>query len=56
MTDATAPAPAGTTPPPTEDAKKRRRELVEKLLARPAVRSDGEVRLGGRPMDPLPWL
>ena len=50
MTDATAPAAANVPPPPTEDAKKRRRELVEKLLARPAVRSEGEVRLGGQAM------
>ena len=50
MTDTTAPAAASATPPPTEDAKKRRRELVEKLLARPAVRSEGEVRLGGKAM------
>ena len=50
MTDATPPAAANVPPPPTEDAKKRRRELVEKLLARPAVRSEGEVRLGGQAM------
>jgi len=50
MTDTTAPAAASMPPPPTEDAKKRRRELVEKLLARPAVRSEGEVRLGGKAM------
>ena len=50
MTDTTAPAAASATPPPTEDAKKRRRELVEKLLARPAVKSEGEVRLGGKAM------
>ena len=50
MTDTTAPVAASATPPPTEDAKKRRRELVEKLLARPAVRSEGEVRLGGKAM------
>jgi carboxypeptidase C (cathepsin A) len=54
MTDTTtappAPAASTATPPPADDAKKRRRELVEKLLARPAVRSEGEVRLGGETM------
>ncbi|MEO8524710.1 MAG: peptidase S10 [Caldimonas sp.] len=38
------------TPAPTEDAKKRRRELVEKLLARPAVTSEGQVTLAGKAM------
>ena len=50
MTDTTPPAAANASPAPSEDAKKRRRELVEKLLARPAVRSEGEVKLGGKPM------
>ena len=50
MTDTTPPAAANASPAPSEDAKKRRRELVEKLLARPAVRSEGEVKLGGQPM------
>ena len=54
MTDTTSPPsppPASTSAPsPTEDAKKRRRELVDKLLARPAVKSEGEVRLGGKAM------
>ena len=49
MTDTTTP-PTPTSPAPTEDVKKRRRELVEKLLARPAVKSEGEVRLGGKAM------
>ncbi len=50
MTDTTAPASAPSTPSPTEDVKKRRREMVDKLLARPPVRSEGEVRLGGKAM------
>ena len=50
MTDTT---PANTTPPlspATDDAKKRRREQVDKLLARPAVTSEGQVTLGGKAM------
>ncbi|MGZ5204148.1 MAG: S10 family peptidase [Caldimonas sp.] len=49
MSDTTDTA-AKTPSPPTDDAKKRRREQVEKLLARPAVTSEGEVRLGGQAM------
>ena len=49
MTDTTTP-PTPTAPTAPEDVKKRRRELVEKLLARPAVKSEGEVRLGGKAM------
>lgn len=51
MTDTAAPAASATAKPaPADDVKKRRRELVDKLLARPAVRSEGSVRLGGKAM------
>ena len=49
MTDTTTP-PTPTAPTAPDDVKKRRRELVEKLLARPAVKSEGEVHLGGKAM------
>lgn len=51
MTDITPPAAVThANPSAAEEAKKRRRELVDKLLARPPVRSEGEVRLGGKAM------
>lgn len=51
MSDTTTPTPSPAAPASTtDDAKKRRRELVEKLLARSPVKSDGEVTLGGRAM------
>ena len=44
MSEATPPAPPQG--PSTDEAKKRQRELVDRLLAQPAVTSEGNVRLG----------
>ena len=48
MTD--TPTPTTTPSPPTDDVKKRRRERVDQLLARPAVTSEGQVTLAGKVM------
>ena len=48
MTD--TPTPTTTPSPPTDDVKKRRRERVDQLLARPAVTSEGRVTLAGKVM------
>ena len=46
MTDTTTPTPPAS--PATDDVKKRRRERVDQLLARPAVTSEGQVTLAGK--------
>ena len=48
MTDTTTPTPPAS--PATDDVKKRRRERVDQLLARPAVTSEGQVTLAGKLM------